>query len=82
MTRKGHCSPGPVPGSRSERAKQERAGSEEAVGGDQLRSGKVNRVRAALAEGSYDEEELLDLILVTLAEDMDMSCREDDEAEL
>jgi hypothetical protein len=36
-----------------------------------IRSAKVKRVRAAIAEGSYDEEELLDMALVSLAADLE-----------
>lgn len=45
---------------------------------DEIRSDKVNRVRAALAEGNYDEEDLLDLALVSLAEDIELTSREED----
>jgi hypothetical protein len=36
-----------------------------------IRSAKVERVRAAIAEGNYDEEELLDMALVSLAAELE-----------
>ena len=39
--------------------------------GNGIRSAKVKRVRAAIAKGNYDEEELLDMALVSLAADLE-----------
>jgi len=47
----------------------------------EIRTDKVNRVRSAIAEGSYDEETLLERALESLADDIGVVCPAEDEGE-